>query len=70
VSITGVPITWSEMSEPFNNGSHSGFWLPVLMISVIVRIIITGFEDFGSGYGFWFLFRFTVLKNWIKGIAG
>ena len=31
------------------------------MISVMVRIIITGFEDFGSG--FWFLFRFTVLKN-------
>ena len=33
------------------------------MILVIVRIIITGFEDFGSGSGFCFLFRFTVLKK-------
>jgi len=51
------------MSEPLNNGSCSGFWLPVLMILVRVRIIITGFEDFGSGFGFRFLVRFTVLKN-------
>ena len=52
------------MSEPLNNGLRSSFWLPVLMISVMVWIIMTGFEDFSSGYGFWFLFRFTVLKNW------
>jgi len=52
------------MSEPLNNSSRSSFWLPVLIISVMVQIIITGFENFGLGYGFWFLFWFTVLKNW------
>ena len=30
-----------------DNGSCSSFWLLVLRISVIVRIIITGFKDFG-----------------------
>jgi len=48
------------MSEPLN----ITVCVPVLMISVMVRIIITGFEDFGTGSGFWFLFRFTVLKSW------
>jgi len=43
----------SEMSKLLNNGSRSGFWLTFLMILVMVRIIITGFEDFGSGYGFY-----------------
>ena len=52
-----------EMSELLNNGLPSGFRLPVLMILVMVQIIITGFEDFGSGSNFWF-FQFTVLKNW------
>jgi len=54
----------AEMSKPLNNGSRSGFWFSVLMILVIVRIIITGFKDFDLGSGFWFLFRFMVLKNW------
>ena len=39
----------AEMSKPLNNDSRSGFWSPVLIISVMVRIIITGFEDFSSG---------------------
>ena len=46
------PLFTSEMSEPLNNGSHSGFQLHLLMISVMVQIIITGFEDFGLGSGF------------------
>jgi len=50
------------MSEPLNNGLGYGFWLPVLMILVIVWIIITGFKDFGLGYVFQFLLRFMVLK--------
>jgi len=34
------------------------------MISVMVRIIITGFEDFGSGSSFGVLFQFMLSKNW------
>ena len=43
------------MSEPLNN--DSGFQFSVLMILVMIRIIVTGFEDFGLGSGFRFLFR-------------
>ena len=40
------------------------------MILVMVRIIITGFEEFSSGSGFWFLFQFMVLNKRTRGHRG